>query len=189
MYGQNGQMFPNNMSTQQRLQYMEQMYPQYGNQMPMNNQMNQQPPQQYQQQQMQQPMMQQNNQFSMQQQIPQNNIVKCRAVTNIDEARAATIDFDGTLYVFPDTFHHMIYTKQISTDGTPSFRVFVEQPDMPTQQQMIIQQPQIDIDELKSGLVNSDEFNSFKQNVYNKLTDITEKYNAINEALGGVKNE
>lgn len=203
MYGQNPPMFPMNMPPEQRLQYMEQMYGAYGNQPPMPNSNNQ-PMQPYNQQpmSMQQPMVQNQQQQIMQQpqkqpmqQVPQENYIKCRPVTNIDEARAAMIDFDGTLYIFPDISHQMIYTKSIGNDGNPSFKVFVEQPDIP-QQQMMMQQPQFNIDELKSSFVGANEFNTFandlnifKQTVYGKLTDITEKYNLINELLGGKPNE
>lgn len=55
--------------------------------------------------------------------MPQN-LIKGRPVVSIDEARAAQIDLDGSLYVFPDIGNKKIYTKQINLDGTATFNVF-----------------------------------------------------------------
>lgn len=52
------------------------------------------------------------------------NYIKGRPVVSIDEARAAQIDLDGSLYVFPDLGNKKIYTKQINMDGTATFNVF-----------------------------------------------------------------
>lgn len=43
--------------------------------------------------------------------------IKCRPVVSIDEARAAQIDLDGSLFVFTDIRNKKIYTKQVSLDG------------------------------------------------------------------------
>lgn len=80
----------------QRLAQMEQQYPQFA----------------------QQPM----GQNFTQQQAPV--YIKCRAVTSIDEAKAAMIDLDGSLHVFTDIPHRKIYTKQINLDGTASLNVY-----------------------------------------------------------------
>lgn len=80
----------------QRLAQMEQQYPQFA----------------------QQPM----GQNFPQQQAPV--YIKCRAVTSIDEAKAAMIDLDGSLHVFTDIPHRKIYTKQINLDGTASLNVY-----------------------------------------------------------------
>jgi hypothetical protein len=37
--------------------------------------------------------------------------LKGRPVTSIDEARAASIDFDGSVFYFPDVANKCIYTK------------------------------------------------------------------------------
>lgn len=50
-------------------------------------------------------------------QYQQINILKGRPVSSIDEVRAAQIDFDGSLFVFPDIANKCIYTKQISATG------------------------------------------------------------------------
>lgn len=51
-------------------------------------------------------------------------VIKGRPVTSIEEARAASIDFDGSVFYFPDLANKRIYTKQINMDGTSSFNVY-----------------------------------------------------------------
>lgn len=59
-------------------------------------------------------------------QIPiQQAPLKGRVVTSYDEAKAAMIDLDGSIHVFPDTNNKVIYTKQINLDGTPSLNTYV----------------------------------------------------------------
>jgi hypothetical protein len=36
----------------------------------------------------------------------------------MEEARASIIDFDGSIFYFPDLANKRIYTKQINIDGT-----------------------------------------------------------------------
>lgn len=50
--------------------------------------------------------------------------LKGRPVSSIEEVRAAQIDFDGSLFVFPDVANKRIYTKQINLDGTASMKVY-----------------------------------------------------------------
>lgn len=50
--------------------------------------------------------------------------LKGRPVSSLEEARAAQIDFDGSLFIFPDVAHNRIYTKQISMDGTASLNMY-----------------------------------------------------------------
>ena len=52
------------------------------------------------------------------------NYIKGRPVVSIDEARAAQIDLDGSLYVFTDIPNKKIYTKQIGQDGSATFKVY-----------------------------------------------------------------
>ena len=47
-----------------------------------------------------------------------------RPVSSLEEARAATIDFDGSIFYFPDLASNKIYTKQINLDGTALFKIF-----------------------------------------------------------------
>ena len=57
-----------------------------------------------------------------QQQMP--NYLKGRPVSSLEEARAANIDFDGSIFYFPDVANKRIYTKQINTDGTSSLLMY-----------------------------------------------------------------
>lgn len=69
----------------------------------------------------------QTNQFQApQQQMTLQNpmFLKGRPVTSIEEVRAAQVDFDGSLFIFPDIANNKIYTKQINLDGTASINVF-----------------------------------------------------------------
>lgn len=50
--------------------------------------------------------------------------LKGRPVSSFEEARAAQIDFDGSMFVFPDMAHQKIYTKQINLDGTASLNTY-----------------------------------------------------------------
>lgn len=50
--------------------------------------------------------------------------LKGRPVSSFEEARAITIDFDGSTFFFPDLANRRIYTKQINMDGTASLFVY-----------------------------------------------------------------
>lgn len=62
----------------------------------------------------------------------QNSMVssglKGRPVSSIDEARAMQIDFDGSLFIFPDIANKRIYTKQIGIDGTAILNMYELKP-------------------------------------------------------------
>ena len=58
--------------------------------------------------------------------------LKGRLVSSFEEARAASIDFDGSVFYFPDLANKRIYTKQINIDGTASLYVY-EMREMPVQ--------------------------------------------------------
>ena len=49
--------------------------------------------------------------------MPQQNLLKGRFVSSIDEVRAAQVDFDGSIFIFPDIANKKIYTKQIDLNG------------------------------------------------------------------------
>lgn len=53
-----------------------------------------------------------------------SNILKGRFVSSIDEARASSVDFDGSIFFFPDLANKRIYTKQINVDGTSSMQCY-----------------------------------------------------------------
>lgn len=51
-------------------------------------------------------------------------LLKGRPVSSIEEARASSIDFDGSIFFFPDVANKKIYTKQINMDGTMSLNLY-----------------------------------------------------------------
>lgn len=103
MYGQPAYYpSPATQTAQQRLQMMESQYPQFaGQQMGMYPQMGYGQP--------------------AQQAAP---IIKGRPVANAEEANAAMIDFDGSLFVFPDKNNGKVYTKQLGMDGNIVFNSY-----------------------------------------------------------------
>lgn len=104
MYGQ-PTYYPNPVmqTAQQRLQMMEAQYPQFA----ANPAMSYSQPGNY--------------TPNPQQTAPAAPILKGRPVSNEEEANAAMIDFDGSLFVFPDKAHGKIYTKQLGLDGNIIF--------------------------------------------------------------------
>ena len=69
---------------------------------------------------------------SINQQQPQFVGLKGRPVSSLEEARAAAIDFDGSVFFFPDLANKRIYTKQINLDGTASMNMY-EYKEVPTE--------------------------------------------------------
>lgn len=139
-------------NAQQRLMQYEQMQQQFQQQLPM-----QQAPMQ---QQFQQPV----------QQVPQT--LKGRAVTGIDEARSAMIDFDGSVNVFLDIANGKIYTKQINLDGTATLNTY-KIDDTPSNNP---------IENTNSNYVSKEEFDQLKAKI--------DQYETIfNDLMGGAKNE
>ena len=57
--------------------------------------------------------------------------LKGRLVSSLEEARATSIDFDGSIFYFPDLANRKIYTKQINLDGTATLNMY-ELREMPT---------------------------------------------------------
>lgn len=102
MYGQSPYYNPVMQNAQQRLQMMEAQYPQFAN--PSATPYQQQSP----------------YQASVNQNSP-SLMIKGRPVSNEEEANAAMIDFDGSLFIFPDKAHGKIYTKQLGLDGNIIF--------------------------------------------------------------------
>ena len=50
--------------------------------------------------------------------------LKGRPVSSFEEARASMVDFDGSVFYFPDLANRRIYTKQINMDGTALINVY-----------------------------------------------------------------
>lgn len=116
---------PAYMPMQQRLNQMEQQYPQFT---PNNA-----------------------NQTPVQNTPAQPSMLKGRPVTGIDEAKAAPIDFDGSVHIFPDIANKRIYTKQLGMDGLPLFSVYelTNTPNDSLPQKNIDYVPSVDFEELK----------------------------------------
>ena len=72
-------------------------------------------------QQQQQPQITQSYQPAYLRQAP---VLKGRLVSSLEEARATSIDFDGSVFYFPDLANKLIYTKQINMDGTATLNVY-----------------------------------------------------------------
>lgn len=53
-----------------------------------------------------------------------NQFLKGRPVSSFEEARAAQVDFDGSLHIFTDIGNKKIYTKQINLDGTATLQTY-----------------------------------------------------------------
>ena len=85
------------------------MYPNYNNYYPQQTQVTQQQP---------------IYQMPVYRQGPPQTGLKGRWVTSLEEARATSIDFDGSVFYFPDLANKRIYTKQINIDGTASLYVY-----------------------------------------------------------------
>ena len=76
------------------------------------------------------------------QQQPQMNyqtpVLKGRLVSSFEEAKAMSIDFDGSVFYFPDLANRRIYTKQINIDGTASINMY-ELKEIPMEAPMAIE--------------------------------------------------
>ena len=60
----------------------------------------------------------------VQQSRPQMIGLKGRPVSSLDEVRATSVDFDGSIFFFPDLANKRIYTKQINLDGTAAISMY-----------------------------------------------------------------
>jgi hypothetical protein len=60
-------------------------------------------------------------------------ILRGRPVSSLEEVRATGIDFDGSIFFFPDLANKRIYTKQINLDGTATLNMYElkDIPDVP----------------------------------------------------------
>ena len=68
-------------------------------------------------------------------QAPSQVGLKGRLVTSLEEARATSIDFDGSIFYFPDLANKRIYTKQINMDGTATLCMY-ELRDLPIEKEI-----------------------------------------------------
>lgn len=56
--------------------------------------------------------------------------LKGQRVSSFNEVQAIPVDFDGSVFYFPDSTNKRIYTKQIGMDGTAIYNVY-EKSEMP----------------------------------------------------------
>ena len=63
----------------------------------------------------------------------QATILKGRPVASIEEVRATPIDFDGSIFYFPDQANNRIYSKQIGLNGQSILKMY-ELVELPTTQ-------------------------------------------------------
>lgn len=54
----------------------------------------------------------------------QQPIPQVRPVSSIEEVKASQIDFDGSVFYFPDIANKKIYTKSVNMDGTVSINLY-----------------------------------------------------------------
>ena len=52
------------------------------------------------------------------------SISQVRPVTSLEEVKAYPIEFDGSIFYFPDNANKRIYTKFINLDGTVSINMY-----------------------------------------------------------------
>ena len=64
------------------------------------------------------------SQYEMLPQQIQPGYLKGRPVVSLEEARAAQIDLDGSLFVFTDIANNKIYTKQVNLDGIAVLKTY-----------------------------------------------------------------
>lgn len=55
---------------------------------------------------------------------PQQQTPQVRPVSSIEEVRASPIDFDGSIFYFPDIANKKIYTKSINMDGSVGINLY-----------------------------------------------------------------
>lgn len=110
----------------------------------------------------------------MQQQNQQYLAIKGRPVASFDEAKASMIDFDGSIFYFPDAANQKIYTKQINLDGTSSLKVYALV-QTPTSQQNTFS-------ELPDNIVTKKEFESAINNLTNEIQNLKGVMNKNDES-------
>lgn len=85
--------------------------------------------------------------------------LKGRPVASIEEARATAVDFDGSIFFFPDLANKRIYTKQINMDGTASLNMY-ELKEIPVEQ----------VENKMGDYVTREEFNLALNKIQNLLS-------------------
>ena len=55
-------------------------------------------------------------------------MLKGHPVSSLEEVKATSIDFDGSIFYFPDIANKRIYTKQVDMNGIASLNMYELQP-------------------------------------------------------------
>ena len=55
-------------------------------------------------------------------------MLKGHPVSSLEEVKATSIDFDGSIFYFPDIANKRIYTKQVDLNGIASLNMYELQP-------------------------------------------------------------
>lgn len=102
----------------------------------------------------------------MQQYYPYNNRqavtgLKGYPVSSLEEVRAAVVDFDGSIFFFPDLINKRIYTKQINLDGTASLNMYA------------IAELPVEKTPAETGYITKEEFDKAIQELKSALTALT----------------
>ena len=105
---------------------------------------------------------------------------RIRPVSSIEEVRAASIDFDGSVFYFSDLANKRIYTKQINLDGTAQLNMY-ELKETP-----IMDQPQV-VD--TSNFVTRGEFEEVMNRMKNYLNSLSIEKTETAVASDPVKQE
>ena len=100
-------------------------------------------------------------------QQPNSATQRIRPVAPLDEVRAMNIDFDGSVFYFPDYANRKIYTKQINMDGTASINMY-ELKEIPSAQPANV------------DFVTRDEFNATLSSIKEVFAQIMQAQNSTN---------
>ena len=100
-------------------------------------------------------------------QQPNSATQRIRPVASLDEVRAMNIDFDGSVFYFPDYANRKIYTKQINMDGTASINMY-ELKEIPGAQPANV------------DFVTRDEFNATLSSIKEVFAQIMQAQNSTN---------
>lgn len=100
-------------------------------------------------------------------QQPNSATQRIRPVASLDEVRAMNIDFDGSVFYFPDYANRKIYTKQINMDGTASINMY-ELKEIPSAKPANV------------DFVTRDEFNATLSSIKEVFAQIMQAQNSTN---------
>lgn len=145
----------------------------------------------------QQQILQQNPQLAAQfsqSQSPQQAMpiatLKGRPVSGIEEAKAAQIDFDGSVHVFTDIANGKIYIKQMGMNGLSVFNTYALQPPELQQQTAVVRDNELSelrakISELETRINNMGGSENVQPNANNGNAPKQRKSDADANAGGG----